>query len=166
MPCNAEPIPCSRLLSYRRPCRQRPWEPYGGVLRLATILEGWFVRFCAVRVLKIPAASSPPLVSGGLLRPWPAASFSLTRPRLAIDWGEPEVDRGIVRLMVVLDRGFVASSPMVAVSRDEEYPLSERCCLPVEGERFHSPRAKKISRMEAAAVSTHEEVDSRSAMVA
>ena len=58
------------------------------------------------------------------------------------------------------------SSPKGAVSRDEEYPWSERQYLPGGVETSHSLRAKRISRMEVAAVSTHEGVDSRSAMVA
>jgi hypothetical protein len=81
----------------------------------------WSAQSCVAPALEFPAASSPPLVSGDLPRPWPVASSASTRLHLAIDSVEQEAGPWIVRAREDRDLGWGVSWPAEAASRGVGY---------------------------------------------
>ena len=130
------------------------------------ILSAWSVRSSAVPTVSLLASFVLPLVSAGPPPPLPGANFAWTHPRLAIDLGAPEADPWAVISEVALGRDWGESSPRAAAGHDAE---CSSCVTGCRGEEEASPRswrARSWIRMKAAAASTHEDLDTRSAMAA
>ena len=130
------------------------------------ILVALSVRSSAVPAVTLLAGFVLPLVSAGPPRPSPGASFAWTRPHPAIDSGAPEADPWVAVSAVGLGRDSGESWPWAAAGRDAECSSCVNGCRGEGAARPPSWRERSWIRMMAAAASTHEDLDTRSAMAA
>ena len=160
------PIPDSHLLDCLLPYPQKPSGPCKAGHHQRATPAGYSVQSCAAPACNSLAASSAPLASDGLPLPSRVTSFASTRPRPAIGRVEQAIDPCVDRGQEGRGLDSVGSSPPEAAAHDEAYSSFVVCCPAVEEGNCQRRRREGVRREEVVEASTHEDLGTRSVIVA